>query len=78
MGVDWIPCRVEAGSSESELRELVRREATHFRTGGFSMASVLDPRIQFSETERERVRQAYLEMGPLHRRLLFKHESHRV
>jgi hypothetical protein len=42
------------------------------------MASGLDPRIQFSEVERERIRQAYLEPGPLHRRLLFKHESHRV
>jgi hypothetical protein len=78
MGVDWVPCRVEAGCPTEELCELVRREALHFRTNGASMASVFDPRIQFSEAERERIRQAYLELGPLHRRLLFKRDSHRV
>ena len=78
MGVDWIPCRVEASCPTEELRELVQREALQFRTGGSSMASGLDPRIQFSEAERERIRQAYLQLGPLHRRLLFKHGSHRV
>jgi hypothetical protein len=78
MGVDWIPCRVEAGCPTDELCELVRREALHFRTGGCSLASGLDPRIQFSEEELERIRLAYLELGPLHRRLLFKRESHRV
>jgi hypothetical protein len=78
MGVDWIPCRVEAGCPTEELCELVRREAVHFRTSDSSLASGLDPRLQFSEAEQERIRQAYLELGPLHRRLLFKHESHRV
>jgi hypothetical protein len=78
MGVDWIPCRVETGCSNEELCEIVRREAIHFRTGGFSMASGLDPRIQFLEAEREAIRQSYLELGPLHRRLLFKRDSHRV
>jgi hypothetical protein len=78
MGVDWVPCRVEEGCPTDELCELVRREALHFRTSGFSMASGLDPHIQLSEVERERIRQDYLELGPLHRRLLFKHENHRV
>jgi hypothetical protein len=78
MGVDWIPCRAEADCPRDELSELVRREALHFQTNGSSMASLLDPRITFSETEEERIRQAYLEIGPLHRRLLFKNESHRV
>src|SRR5438445_354173 len=36
MGVDWIPCRVEADSPKEELCELVRREALHFRTGGWA------------------------------------------
>lgn len=78
MGVDWIPCRVEAGYQTDELCELVRREALHFRTSDFSMATIIDPRIQFPDTERERIRQAYLEPGPLYPKLLFKQESHRV
>jgi hypothetical protein len=78
MGVDWIPCRVEADCSKEELCELVRREAMHFRASGSSMATLLDPRISFSKAEQERIRQAYLELGPLHRRLLFKRESHLV
>ena len=94
MGVDWIPCRVESGYSNEELCEIVRREAIHFRTGGFSMAAGFDPRIHFSEAEREATRQSYLEatrqsyleatrqsyleLGPLHRKLLFKRDSHRV
>lgn len=79
MGVDWIPCRVEADCPKDELCELVRREAMHFRTTGWSWATSLDPRISFSDPEREHIRQAYLELGPLHRRLLFKYyASHRV
>jgi hypothetical protein len=78
MGVDWIPCRVEADCEAAERRELVQREALHFRTSGSSMAAVLDRRIRFSDAERESIRQAYSELGPLHRRLLLKSESHRV
>src|SRR5262249_7573320 len=40
MGVDWIPCRVEAGYTREEMCELVRNEARHFRTNGSSMATI--------------------------------------
>jgi hypothetical protein len=78
MGVDWIPCRVEAGFTREEMNELVRREAAHFRMHGFSIATTLDPRIRFSEAERAEIRRAYLELGPLHQRLLFKYASRRI
>lgn len=78
MGVDWIPCRVELGCSADALCEHVRREALHFRAGGGSLAATFDSRIHFTDAERERNRQAYLELGPLHAKLLLKRESHRV
>jgi hypothetical protein len=78
MGVDWIPCRVEAGCSAEELCELVRREALLFRTCGSSTTADLDPRVTFSDAELELIRRDYLELGPLHRKLLFKNECHRI
>lgn len=78
MGVDWVPCRVEAGCQTEEMNELVRREALHFRAHGFSNASHLDPRIRFTTEEQERIRQAYVEMGPLYEKLLLKYDYHRI
>src|SRR5262245_61791549 len=78
MGVDWVPCRVEAGYTREEMHELVRLEAAHFRMSGWSSAATLDPRIRFSEADQVEVQRAYTDRGPLHRRLLFKRDSHRV
>jgi hypothetical protein len=78
MGVDWIPCRVEAGYTREEMCELVRLEAAHFRMSGSSSAALLDPRIRFSEVERAEIQRAYTARGPLHRRLLLKLDGHRV
>lgn len=77
MGVDWIPCRIDVGISLDELREHVRREALHFQTG-YSNSSIVDPAICFSEDERIKIREQYLQYGPLHEKLLFKRASHRV
>jgi hypothetical protein len=78
MGVDWIPCRVEAGYTREEMHELVQLEAAHFRVSGSSHASTLDSRVRFSEADQAEIRRAYTDRGPLHRRLLFKLDGHRI
>lgn len=78
MGVDWIPCRVEPDCPKDELCRLVNLEAVHFRAGGSSLTMQLDPSLRLSEAEREVIHEAYAEHGPLHRRLLFKRDSHRI
>lgn len=78
MGTDWIPCRIEPGCSREQLSEHVRREAAHFRIGGGSHTTDIDPRVPYDEAEAAEIRQSYQEFGPLHRHLLLKIASHRI